>query len=109
MQTAGCFRNERARHQHRRARASITEKMTMAKSGKIEITRRPTIRIELQDAIASAKAALVGESNDAEHQALADLVEALGQGEIPDCTCAWVGPNGHNNACPCKAWEEKSE
>lgn len=63
--------------------------------------------IDLPNAIADAKRALVGESNDAEHQALADLVEALGQGELPDCECEENQLHGqpHAKTCPCYPWQ----
>lgn len=63
----------------------------------------------LEPAIVEAKAALVGDSNDAEHDALVELVEALGEGEVPECDCeerSWYG-EGHDSACPCKEWEAK--
>jgi hypothetical protein len=71
----------------------------------------------LEPAVAEAKAALVGESNDAEHDALTHLMEALGY-EVPQCSESdecWKGvqgclsqATGHANDCPQKAWEKKS-
>jgi hypothetical protein len=63
---------------------------------------------DLLDALEEAKAALVGDSNDAEHDALVSFVKAMGL-EIPDCTCD-EGPTarGHHDAnCPSKEWEGK--
>jgi len=62
---------------------------------------------KLKEAIDDAKAALVGDSNDAEHDALVSLIEALGEGEVPECTCddrSWHGEH-HDSACPASAWE----
>jgi hypothetical protein len=61
---------------------------------------------QLLDAISEAKAALVGDSNDAEHDALVSIVRALGM-ELPDCTCD-EGPTArghHDKTCPSAAWE----
>lgn len=62
-----------------------------------------------QTAITEAKAALVGDSNDAEHDALFKLMQALGC-EVPDCECE-TGPvgNKHSEDCPCKAWGKPNE
>jgi hypothetical protein len=72
---------------------------------------RPTIVApEIIMALAEAKAALVGDSNDAEHDALFTLVTVLGVGDVPECDCdkrSWYG-EGHDSACPCAAWQEKS-
>lgn len=59
-------------------------------------------------AVAQAKAALVGDSNDAEHDALAALVKALGEGPVPDCDCPFDadGLDRHEDSCPSKAWEK---
>lgn len=61
----------------------------------------------LTAAIDEAKAALVGDSNDAEHDALASLMLALGESLAPECKCEeeeWNG-DGHAPTCPCAAWE----
>lgn len=63
----------------------------------------------LAAAITEAKAALVGASNDAEHDALYLLVEALGL-EVPMCNCDQPEHEGqHSENCPCKAWEKPNE
>lgn len=60
----------------------------------------------LAKAIKEAKAALVGDSNDAEHDALVHLVRALGEGDVPECICDGpVGPVGHDEICPSRTWE----
>lgn len=63
----------------------------------------------LAAAITDAKAALVGDSNDAEHDALFSIMYALGY-EAPDCECE-TGPVEGNHAedCPCKAWEKEGK
>lgn len=60
------------------------------------------------DAIAQAKVALVGDSNDAEYDALYSLVTALGY-EVPDCDCTLEDYPHHDQTCPAKAWEAKTE
>jgi hypothetical protein len=63
---------------------------------------------DLLDALDEAKAALVGDSNDAEHDALVSFVKAMGL-EIPDCHCD-EGPTArgrHNEGCPSHDWEAK--
>jgi hypothetical protein len=63
-------------------------------------------KTRMQTAVAEAKAALVGDSNDAEHDALVMLMGALGH-EVPECDCndrSWFG-EWHDSACPCKEWE----
>lgn len=68
----------------------------------------------LLDAVRDAKAALVGNSNDAEHDALFSLIQALGY-EKPECLADAGGicvadANGgqdHSKECPCRAWEKK--
>lgn len=61
----------------------------------------------IREAIKGAKAALVGDSNDAEHNALVSLVVALGENLAPECNCR--RPNErHLPGCPCAAWEDKS-
>lgn len=69
---------------------------------------------DLKRAIKGAKAALVGDSNDSEHDALVALVEALGL-TIPDCECVEVvehgaafPSHGHESSCPCYAWQEST-
>jgi hypothetical protein len=62
---------------------------------------------ELADAIDQAKAALVGDSYDKEHDALVSLLDALGEGTAPTCNCeesGWYG-HGHSTTCPAAAWE----
>jgi hypothetical protein len=63
---------------------------------------------DLLAALDEAKAALVGDSNDAEHDALVSFVQAMGL-EIPECTCD-EGPTQrgkHDEGCPSKEWEAK--
>jgi hypothetical protein len=63
---------------------------------------------DLLDALDEAKAALVGDSNDAEHDALVSFVQAMGL-EIPECDCderSWHG-EGHDSACPQRAWQKE--
>lgn len=63
---------------------------------------------DILDAISEAKAALVGDSNDAEHDALVSFVQAIGL-EIPECDCderSWHG-EGHDSACPQRAWQKE--
>lgn len=60
---------------------------------------------DLLEALSEAKAALVGESNDAEHDALVSFAQAMGL-EIPDCTCD--GRRAvHNPGCPCAEWQKE--
>lgn len=71
-------------------------------------------RLGLPNAIIAAKAALVGDSNDSEHDALVSLVVTLGEGLAPECECPiGHGPEygrdePHTPVCPCAAWEAKS-
>lgn len=63
---------------------------------------------DVKTAIKKAKAALVGDSNDAEHDALFGLIRALGEGTPPECKCNGPEVTGrHSLDCPCVAWEEK--
>lgn len=61
---------------------------------------------EYEAALADAKAAVIGESNDAKHGALVALLQAHHL-EIPDCTCDGRRLD-HLDGCPQKAWEAKS-
>lgn len=65
-------------------------------------------RNDLRAEITQAKAALVGDSNDVEHDALHALVTALGY-EVPDCNCTMGDYPHHDETCPAKAWEAKIE
>jgi len=60
----------------------------------------------LLDAVSQSKAALVGDSNDAEHDALFVLIEALGF-KVPWCDCGMPVP--HDPDCPQKAWEKGAQ
>jgi hypothetical protein len=62
----------------------------------------------IDEAVVEAKAALVGDSNDAEHDALVSFAQAMGL-EIPECDCderSWHG-EGHDSACPQRAWQKE--
>lgn len=63
---------------------------------------------DLLAALDEAKAALVGDSNDAEHDALVSFVQAMGL-EIPDCTCDQnaIGKWQHSALCPSSAWQKE--
>lgn len=66
---------------------------------------------ELQKALQQAKAALAGDSNDADHSALHRLVGALGVDPMPDCDCddrSWYGDE-HDSACPVTGWLNTGE
>jgi hypothetical protein len=70
----------------------------------VRLTRgTPRHNPELQAAIDEAKAALVGDSDDAEHEALVSLIEAL-VGEVPECKCDNI-VGKHDKGCPAKEWE----
>lgn len=57
------------------------------------------------EAIKKSKRALAADdSNDDIRDSLLALLEALGEGELPDCTCAGRTTE-HAAACPLKAWE----
>lgn len=60
--------------------------------------------MEIRSAVRDGKRALAGDSNDAEHDALAGLLEALGTPEMPECTC---GEPGHDLDCPVNDWKEE--
>lgn len=76
----------------------------------VRLTRGTPPRLTaLADAIKDAKAALVGDSNDAEHDALHALITALGY-EVPDCECDQFTVEGtHEASCPQHAWEKPNE
>ncbi len=55
----------------------------------------------VKSAVKDAKRALAGDSNDAEHDALAGLLEALEVRDMPECTC---GELDHDTDCPVVGW-----
>lgn len=63
---------------------------------------------DLLGALDEAKAALVGYSNDAEHDALVSFVQAMGL-EIPECSCVAEDVPGipHQVHCPVATWQKK--
>lgn len=63
---------------------------------------------KLQAAIEEAKAALVGNSNDAEHDALVAIIGALGL-EIPECDCSYPDHATHADDCPMRAWQKEGK
>lgn len=69
---------------------------------------KPNVKAML-DAIADAKAALVGDSNDAEHDALVSLVQALIGLKVPECNCIAEEAPGtpHQVHCPAFAWQKE--
>lgn len=59
-------------------------------------------------AVDQSKRALTGYSNDAEHDALVALVEALGEGQAPECTCGRGDhEKPHTPECACSKWRRK--
>lgn len=82
----------------------------------VRLTReRPNYALE--NAINEAKAALVGDSNDAEHDALYSLISVLGY-NVPTCldddsdsseVCGAALDGTHAKDCPCKAWEKEGQ
>lgn len=57
----------------------------------------------IREEVRGAKRALAGDSNDAEHEALVTLLEALGVPDKPECAC---GEDEHNRDCPVSAWRD---
>lgn len=62
----------------------------------------------LKDAISEAMAALVGYSNDAEHNALVGLIESFGYGQAPECNCGGGDLEElHSADCACTKWRNQ--
>lgn len=63
---------------------------------------------DLLAALDEAKIALVGDSNDVEHDALVSFVQAMGL-EIPECKCIAEEAPGtpHQVHCPAFAWQKE--
>lgn len=65
----------------------------------------------IRDAISTGQKALVGDSNDDEHDALVELVQALSMGLAPECECSFDRESDalhHEDDCPARTWEVTS-